>query len=216
MNVLLTAFAPASEESESQSWSWIKGASTPEDADRYVATLRLPPIWDGCFEILETALRQPWDAVVCVAARPTKSIMIERLALNECDVSRKDSLGRRPRERIIDPEGEAGYWTGLPYRDLTIRLAEAGLVSIASHSAGGQLGNYLFYKLMRWIDRTGSKIVGGLIHVPERFGMSLMAADANRVFLDCLLESIEQTTLRGDGLAVDLDRLDRLKVSREP
>ena len=216
MKLLFTGFEPATEGAESPTSRWIFDLSELAPESVIVRTVLLPATWDGAFAALQPLLGQGWDAVVCLASKRCDQLAIERVAVNENDVSQKDSEGRRPRSKVIVDGGDAGYWTGLPYRELGLRLTERQIASAASHSAGGGLGNHVFYQLMRWIDRSGQTVVGGLVQVPE----AAAAIDANkerrRAFLDCIVASVGRSADAADSLSVNVARLQRLKESPTP
>ncbi|MDQ8203430.1 hypothetical protein [Pelagicoccus sp. SDUM812003] len=216
MKILFTGFAPESETANPMSWKWIEHASQHVSHDHFAQALQVPFSWDDCFETLRPTLNQGWDAVVCLGSRPIESLAIERLALNETDAACKDCLGRRPRSKVIDPDGEAGYWTGLPYRELGLTLSADRLPSKPSHSAGGGLSNFLFYKLMNWIALSRRSLVGGLIHVPEQETAVPVSEEAQKTFVRSVFTALTRSAERSDSLMVDLDRMRSLRGSPAP
>ncbi|MBC2606529.1 hypothetical protein [Pelagicoccus albus] len=170
-----------------------------------VETVELPESWDGCFAPLEQRLAKQWDAVVCLAEKDCDSLAIERVAINEADVTLKDKQGRRPRGKEVLPSGATGHWTSLPYRELAIKFSDAKLPAMASHSAGTGLANYVFYCLMDRLEREKRRIPAGLIQLPS--GHANFDKEKGEAFLSVLLQTLDTTKIREDSLMIDMSRM---------
>lgn len=205
MNLLLVGLESIELPAESLACRWVDSLIQVEAEGHAVQSIRLPSNWDGCFAPLQSRLGSPWDAVVVFAEKDAGSIAIERIAINETDVSQKDSEGRRPRGKAIETAGEAGYWTTLPYRELASRLTSARFAASSSHSAGTSLANFVCYKLLHELAKRGSRTPAGLIHLPK--AQKVGSRDEAKEFLSALLDSLGTSASGNDKLRIDLDRL---------
>lgn len=206
MKILFTGFEAAPGATESPSWNWISDLAEVAGETHLVSALQLPLMWDECFSQLRVQLNQGWDAVIVMGSRAGEGLTIERIAMNENSVSCKDARGRRPRAKVIDKDGEPGYWSGLPYRELGIVLTESRIPTSPSHNPGGGLANHVFYQLMNWIALSRRELVGGLIHVPESGALSSPDLDTRRSFIRALESTLTRSAERADSLSVNLDR----------
>lgn len=211
MKILFTGFEPSPAGEASSSWAWLDEASSFSSEDHQIATLALPRCWDTCFEPLQELSLEDWDGIVCVGERDGSDIAVERIALNENNGAVQDGLGRRPRRKTIVEGGAAGFWTGLPYRDLSIHLAECGLKAFASHSSGGGLGNCVFYQLMWRLSQARKSLTAGLVQVPYGQNAGDLETGLKRKFVSAILASLTRTAECGDSLEVDLSRLSQLR-----
>lgn len=163
-----------------------------------VSTIALPAVWDDCFQPLHDLLAQDWDAVVCLAEKDCEAIAVERVALNEADVTIKDRSGRRPRGKQISQMGDPGYWSGLPYRELSMKFTEAKLEATSSHSAGIGLSNYVFYRMMHALSESGRRPLAGLIHLPRRG----LEASALERFIGVLVSCLDPNVASESSLQI--------------
>lgn len=220
MKILFAAFSPLSDSVDSSaSLEFTSAAKSLSDGVNSVCSLELPSEWDKAFPVLAAALEDHWNAVILIGSREDiDSIAIERIALNECDPSVKDANGRRALSKCIVEAGDPGYWSGLPFRTLVNKISEAGVPCYASHSAGGGLPNYVFYKMMDWISASKSTLVGGLIQVPESDNRLALTAEnakhALHIALD-VLSNIESET-NEDRLTFDPKKVKMFKGSLTP
>lgn len=200
MNLLLAGIESTDAASDAVAWQYLSAASEMDVGEHSVTTLRLPAVWDDCFLTLHSLLDQSWDAVVCLAARDVDVVSVERIAINETDVAIKDRNGRRPRSKLIAAGGEPGYWSGLPYRELSSRFTEAKVEAASSHSAGTGLANYVFYRLMHFFSNDSRDIPAGLIHVPA----CQIASERAECFVAVLLDCLHQRPDSNESLLVDV------------
>lgn len=211
MNLLLVGLESIALPADSVACQWVASLAQVEAEGHMIQSIRLPSSWDGCFGPLQSLLASPWDAVVVFAEKGSGPIAIERIAINETDVSQKDSEGRRPRGKLIENAGEPGYWTTLPYRELASRLTAARFAASSSHSAGTSLANFVCYKLLHELAKRGSEIPAGLIQLPG--SLASVSPDEAKQFLSALLGSLDASG--NDSLRLDLDRLSqRLGVGK--
>lgn len=211
MNLLLAGLETIDSSAQSLACQCVANCASLELDGHNVESLSLPARWDDCFKPLEAMLEHPWDAIVVFSERVSDSISIERIAINEADVSQKDVIGRRPRGKTIDPTGDPGYWTSLPYRELASKLTGANFLAVPSHSAGMALANYVCYRMMHGLAQRNRRIRAGLLQMP--FAREPFSETEAKRFLSVLLEALDPSFVSGESLSIDLPRAaDRLRV----
>ena len=105
-------------------------------------------------------------AVICTGQTGRASISLERVAINVADARIPYNCGTQPRDKRLNGEGPAAYFSGLPLRNIFEALKEAKVPAIISNSAGTFGCNQIFYHLMDHRSRLGLEIPAGFIHVP--------------------------------------------------
>jgi pyroglutamyl-peptidase len=107
------------------------------------------------------------DAVVSLGlAASAAAIRLERVALNLDDSARPDNAGDLASGRTIDPAGPIGYWSTLPIDAMLRALRERDIPAVISNHAGAYVCNHAFYTARREIERLGTDIPCGFIHLP--------------------------------------------------
>lgn len=202
MNLLLVGLETIDASSQSLACQCVANIASLDVENHNVESLTLPARWDDCFKPLDAMLDHPWDAIVLFSERVCDSISIERIAINEADVSQKDAVGRRPRGKSIEVDGDAGYWTSLPYRELAAKLTASRFPATSSHSAGMALANYTCYRMMHGLAERNRRIRAGLLQLPFT-GTAYSEVDAKR-FLGVLFETLDPKFVSQESLAIDL------------
>ncbi|MFN2743981.1 pyroglutamyl-peptidase I [Bacillus sp. z60-18] len=166
--VLLTGFDPFGGEPVNPSWEAVKRLDGDRTDDTVIAVEQIPTVFHQSADVLEKAIaKHAPDAVICVGqAGGRLHITPERVAINIDDARIPDNRGQEPIDEYISPEGPAAYWSSLPIKRIVKSLRENGIPASVSNSAGTFVCNHLFYRLMRYIDRTSSNMRGGFIHIP--------------------------------------------------
>jgi pyroglutamyl-peptidase len=131
-----------------------------------VQAVCLPVTFDKAFEILAKEIESYHPDVVLAfgQAGGRAAIEIERVAINCLDADIPDNRGVKPRDQMITEGGAPAYFTTLPMRAMLEKLAQAGLPSRISNSAGTYVCNYVFYKLQEFAKDSQKQT--GFIHVP--------------------------------------------------
>ena len=125
---------------------------------------------------------RPDAAVAFGLARSFDRIRVERVALNLDEATVPDNAGvLRCGLRIVE-DGPVGYWSTLPVDRLIDALDRAGLPAAASGHAGGYVCNHLFYGVRHGIERRGSAMPMGFVHLPPLPGQ--VAGEAGRTGMD--------------------------------
>ncbi|MBD8069469.1 pyroglutamyl-peptidase I [Bacillus sp. PS06] len=106
------------------------------------------------------------DVVISLglAAGRTK-ITPERIAIN-CRDGAADNQGVKLQDAPIAEDGPAGYFSTLPIRAFVDALNEANYPATISNTAGTYLCNNVMYAALRKIERDGTKIRAGFVHIP--------------------------------------------------
>jgi pyroglutamyl-peptidase len=134
--------------------------------DGEVATAVLPVSYARADDALRAAIRavDP-DVVVCFGQAERAAISIERFALNLDGSESADNDGATSAGEI-DAAGPVAYRSTLPVDELVAALRADGIPAAASRDAGGFLCNHVFYTLMRELEQSRPRSIGGFVHVP--------------------------------------------------
>lgn len=139
----------------------------PEKMDNItIKKVLLPVLYKEAFLMLknETA-KEKYDFIVCMGQAGGRAcITIEKIAVNINHAKASDNRGVVKNNQLIDPNGQAAYFTNLPI-DKMLSASKAKEANI-SYSAGTYVCNDIFYRLMQLVTAEGSKSKGGFIHLP--------------------------------------------------
>lgn len=94
------------------------------------------------------------------------ALRFEHVALNLNDAAKPDNAGEVRRMQRIRETGPVGYWSGLPFDELTQLAAAHGVTLEPSRDAGGFVCNHVFYSVCDYLARELPESRGGFIHVP--------------------------------------------------
>lgn len=197
--VLLTGFDPFGGDDVNPSWLAVQTLQGDTIAGHRVVAAMLPTVFAESLLVLRrlVALHRP-ALVVCVGqAGGRAGLSLERVAINVRDARIADNAGDQPIDEPVVKGGPAAYFTTLPIKAMLQALKEAGVEASVSQTAGTFVCNHVFYGLLHLAARqtTGSRLRGGLIHVPwlPAQGVPSMApeevARGLRVALQCALET---------------------------
>ncbi|UEM21171.1 pyrrolidone-carboxylate peptidase [Skermanella mucosa] len=142
------------------------------------------------FEVLLERHR-PDAAIAFGLARCTDRIRLERVALNLDEAAVPDNAGVVRSGLRIAEDGPVGYWSTLPVDGLIAALEAAGIPATVSGHAGGYVCNHLFYGVRHGIERRGSAMPMGFVHLPPL--PEQVAGEAGRTGMD--LETQERAAV---------------------
>lgn len=125
---------------------------------------------------------RPDAAIAFGLARCTDRIRLERVALNLDEAAAPDNAGVVRNGLRIAEDGPVGYWSTLPVDPMIAALEAAGLPAMGSGHAGGYVCNHLFYGVRHGIERRGSAMPMGFVHLPPLPGQ--VAGEAGRTGMD--------------------------------
>ncbi|MEE1295905.1 MAG: pyroglutamyl-peptidase I [Bifidobacterium sp.] len=128
----------------------------------------------------DTLERTHPDIVIATGLkRDARGILLERCAINAKDTTRADADNVVPRRSLIDEDGPAAYWTGLPLRAILNAFARDDIPASLSSDAGIFVCNALFYRLQEW-SATRPRTMSGFVNLPAinehphpKFGLTL-------------------------------------------
>jgi pyroglutamyl-peptidase len=164
--VLLTGFEPFAGAASNSSWDAVELVAETWDGDAELVIELLPVTFAGASSSMrELIARHSPDLVIGVGlADGRDAVTPERVAINVEDARIPDNDGDQPRDRALDVDGPAAYFTGLPVKEIVAAIQDAGIAGRLSDSAGTYVCNSLMYSIMRTVE--GSGVAAGFVHVP--------------------------------------------------
>ncbi|KAB2335828.1 pyroglutamyl-peptidase I [Bacillus mesophilum] len=130
------------------------------------------------------------DAVISLGlAGGRYKITPERIAININDGESDNSGNKLEDERIID-EGEDGYFTTLPIRNMINSLHSSGLPAEISNSAGTYLCNHVMYQALHYAKKQDADMKAGFIHIPASHELALVHGKIPSMSHEDLLKGI--------------------------
>ena len=167
MKILYTGFQPFAGEATNPSCDALQLLPTTIPGAE-VIRLELPTAFAGGPQALLTALRRHRpDCVICVGqAGGRNAVTPEFVAINHCDARIPDNDGDQPKDKRIDEDGPAAYFTKLPVRRIVERCRAQGIPADVSYTAGTYVCNALMYSLLRAVELEFPGMIAGFIHVP--------------------------------------------------
>lgn len=164
--ILLTGFEPFDRENINPSWELVKTFDQKIIGNYEIITKQIPTVFYESKEILKKYIKEyEPNIIICFGqAGGSKSIRLERIAVNLNDARIPDNKGNQPIDERIIKNAPNAYFTKLPVRNILEALNNEAIPTTLSLSAGAYVCNHLFYHLLHLID--GSKMIGGFIHIP--------------------------------------------------
>ena len=165
--VLVTGFEPFDGECVNPSALAAQALNGRVIAGRPVTGVVLPCVFGKSLGTLRREMRrlQP-ELIICAGQSGGRAdIAVERMAINIAAAPIPDNEGNQPFARPVVRKGPLACLSTLPVEEIVTALRGAGLPAAVSHCAGTFVCNYVFYGLMRTLDRKPS-VRGGFIHVP--------------------------------------------------
>ena len=131
-----------------------------------LAAIVLPVEFERATELLLGKIRdfQPDVVIAFGQAEGRKAIMPEKIAVNLDNAGIADNSGDQRQNRVIDADGNDGYFTTLPVEKMIEAITSAGIPAELSLSAGNFVCNHVFYELRRALIKT--EIKTGFVHLP--------------------------------------------------
>ena len=175
-----------------------------------VAGRCFPVSFAGLAERIEAMLAEVKpQLVIALGLYPGESVIrLERFGVNLADFAITDNAGTQVRDTPVEPGGPAALAATLPLRAIEGALLGAGIPARPSDSAGTYLCNAVLYRLLSAVNRRGTPIPCGFIHLPylpEQVAELLAVAKAGGA-------AIPQTAIASMDFAV-MERALRLAVA---
>lgn len=164
--ILLTGFEPFGGEIINPSWELVKIFDNQTINNHKIIAKEIPTVFYESAKLLKQYIDEfKPSIVICFGqAGGSKSIRLERVAINLNDASIPDNKGNKPIDELIIKDGPTAYFSTLPLREFYNDLIKENIPVSLSLSAGSYVCNHLFYHLMHYINNTN--ILGGFIHIP--------------------------------------------------
>ena len=141
-------------------------------------------------ELLKAIEETKPDVVVMLGLAAGRSkITPERIAINVKDGD-SDNDGYAPTDEPIDRDGADGIFSTLPIRKMTERMAEAGLPSAISNTAGTYLCNNMMYVALNNAQKQKGGYRAGFIHIPASHELALVNKKLPSWSLDDLVKGV--------------------------
>jgi len=201
LTVLLTGFEPFDGETTNPSWQTVQAVRDRWTGDALIQVRELPVAFDRVGDVLATAIDEiDPDIVICVGqAGGSRHIEVERVAINVDDARIPDNTGFQPIDEPIIADGPTAYFSSLPIKAAVAAIADLGIPTLVSQTAGTYTCNHVFYLLMHELEsRPGVR--GGFIHVPYEPGQTI-GTDRPSMPLESMIAGITaavEATIRSD------------------
>ena len=194
--LLITGFEPFGGESTNPSWDAVE--RLPDEVGGYTLTkLRLPVVFGlAARTVLDAARELQPDVILSIGqAGGRDAVTPEMVAINLCYASIPDNDGNQPKDEPIDKCGAAACFSTVPTRRMSEAIADSGVPSRVSYSAGAYVCNEVLYSLLSSLDG-GTRV--GFIHVPYSDGQGkepfLAMADIVKA-LTVAIESLDKNNV---------------------
>lgn len=113
------------------------------------------------------------DAVISLGlAGGRYKITPERIAINVKDGA-ADNQGHVPVDESIHLEGQPGYFSTLPIRQMVNKLIEQGYPAEISNTAGTYLCNNVMYEALHFAQTDTLNMQAGFIHIPASHELAI-------------------------------------------
>ena len=164
-HILLTGFDPFGGETVNPAWEAVSRLND-RIGDYRIDRLMVPTVFGKAGEtVLRACEKASFDVVICVGQAGGRSgVTPEMVAINLRHAGICDNAGAAPQDEPVVNGGPAAYFSTLPVRRMVRRMAEEGIASSVSYSAGTFVCNDLMYTVLNHFAETNVR--AGFIHVP--------------------------------------------------
>ena len=163
--LLISGFEPFGGETMNPSWEAV--SRLPDQIGEYTITkLRIPVEFGKAAQaVLDAAEQVAPDVILCIGQAGGRSaICPELVAVNLRYAKIPDNGGLQPKDEPIVLDAPCAYFSTLPVRRMAEAIADAGIVSQVSYSAGAYVCNDLLYTLLHRFHNTQTRV--GFVHIP--------------------------------------------------
>ena len=164
--IILTGFEPFDNADTNPSFEAVK-LLPDEFAGFSLLKLQLPVVFKKAADMLIEEIKRVAPAFVISTglAAGRKAVTPELIAVNLMDARIPDNAGYKPEWVRISEDSPDGLFTGLPAKEITEAIKNAGIPAELSFSAGTFVCNDLMYRVLDSTKDSGLPF--GFIHVPE-------------------------------------------------
>lgn len=167
MPILVTGFEPFDKVADNPS-QWIVDNLIAQD-NPHISAHVLPVDYEQAGEKLLALITkiQPTAVLLLGVAQNSKTIRLERIAININDASIPDNEGKLVQGRKIADDAPVGYWSTLPLDSIYDALIDAEIPVKFSNHAGAYLCNHVMYSALHYFAKQKTPIPCGFVHVPS-------------------------------------------------
>lgn len=190
--ILVTGFDPFNKEDMNSSYEVVKLLPDKMDLTQIIK-LELPNEYNQSINKLYSNLdKVKPDAVICLGqAGGRPNISLERIGINIRDCRLPDNKGKIAKEEFIFSDGQDGYFSNLPLKDIKESLLNQSIPVSVSNDAGAFVCNNVLYSLMYYIRQRKKHMLGGFIHLPYIRNQVVDKANNPYIELDSLVKAVE-------------------------
>ena len=154
--VLLSGFEPFGGSRLNPSQLLVEALSQSSIDGVELAIIVLPVEFERATELLLAKIKDfnPDVVIAFGQAEGRKAIMPEKIAVNLDNAGIADNSGDQRQNRVIDADGNDGYFTTLPVEKMIEAITSTGIPAELSLSAGNFVCNHVFYELQRALIKT--------------------------------------------------------------
>ncbi len=163
--VLLTGFEPFAEDATNPSGDAVRRVADQWEGPEQLVTAVLPVEFGGARRRLLDliATHEPHLVIATGLAGGRAAVTPERVAINLIDARIPDNAGEQPVDVASCSGSPAAHFATLPVKAITAAIADAGIPSALSHSAGTFVCNHVMFTVL---DIEAPRRRAGFIHVP--------------------------------------------------
>lgn len=167
MKILVTSFEPFGNENINPSYEVLKNISD-HIAISEIIKMQVPTVFHlSINKVVEKIQSINPDVILSLGqAGKRYEISVERIAINIDDARIPDTIGQKPVDAIIDPEGDTAYFATIPVKKIVEEIKKEKIPASVSNTAGTYVCNHLMYGVLNYIHKNRLQIKAGFIHVP--------------------------------------------------
>lgn len=191
MRILLTGFEPFGSSDINSSWETAARIEMQSFDSVEIVVRQLPVSFKRVGEKIKELLEEirP-DVIIMLGQRSnSRSIDIERIAVNLMDSINGDNDGYNPKEVPIHPDTPLAYSSNLPVKSLRDCLTAKGIEAKVSNSAGLYVCNATYYNVLDEIHRNSLPIKAVFVHLPklrEELTIDFLVNSVETIIYNCI------------------------------
>lgn len=165
--LLVTGFEPFAGDPVNPSGELARRLAELGHPDCHIVGEVLPVSFANAPGLLAAAIdtHHPDIVLMLGLAENRHAITPERVAINLADARIPDNDGAQPNDHALEPHGPAARFSPLPAKRIADAIAQSGLPSEVSLSAGSYVCNAVMYTALG-IAEQRAPLLAGFIHVP--------------------------------------------------
>ncbi|MCI9858593.1 pyroglutamyl-peptidase I [Microbacterium proteolyticum] len=163
--ILLTGFEPFAGDATNPSGDAVATVAAGWRGPERLVVEVLPVAFDTAAARLRAliAVHSPDIVIATGLAGGRSHVTPERVAINLADARIPDNDGAQPVDLPVVPGGPSAYFATIPVKAVAAAVADAGIPSAVSHSAGTFVCNHVMFTAL---DAVAPGVRAGFVHVP--------------------------------------------------